>query len=437
MFVDEELTALTQKLTSVDDDTAVVLKGGTLIDGISEGVLADAAVVISGDTITWVGPTTELQIPADRTYEIVDVAGATIMPGLIDTHVHYLGDLNADPYQSYVTQDDGARVFRAARDLAKTLNGGFTTVRDLGHGNPDHAMALKRAINEGVIVGPRILTSRWAISQTGGHGNLHVWPYEWVERYRPRSTFADGPMGCRTAVRRNFGEGADLIKIYTTEGANDVPNFTLEEIQAMTDEAHSRGAKIATHAKAYEGIRNAVLAGVDTIEHGMQDAPPDLLDLMAERGAILIPTYANYYFLANEGEPWGVTPGRAASARRGLNAIDGALRDVKAHGVKIALGTDTGHGGGPGVGKNAKQLELLVQAGLTPMEAIQAGTSVAANALGLEDYVGTIKAGALAELLVVDADPLDDISELQNKSVIRRVYKTRRGLNLSDVTTAR
>lgn len=432
MILDEEYQQLQQKVQLLAEDSALIIRGGQLIDGISDEPLPNSAVVIKGEQIVWAGSASEMPKRFEQECQVVDASGKTVMPGLMDAHVHYIGDPDANPFRNNVNKNDMLRLFRGARDLARTLNGGFTTVRDLGHGNPDHAQTLKNAVNEGLILGPRILTSRWAISQTGGHGNLRVWPYEWVERYRPRSTFADGPYGVRKAARRNFGEGADLIKIYTTEGSTNVPNFTVEEITAICDEAHTRGARVAAHAKGVEGIRNALLGGVDVIEHGLMEWPDELLDMMAEKGAILVPTYANYYFLAFEGEPWGVQPARAARSRRSFERIPDSLIPVKERGVKIALGTDTGHSGGPGVGNNAKQLEMLVLGGLTPMEALRAGTVVAAEALGIGQYLGIIEEGKIGELLILNHNPLADINRLQDKTTVEQIYKSRRSLSLME-----
>lgn len=416
------------KLVELQTGQTILLEGGTLIDGSGASPQPNSAILIKDERIAAIGEeAAATELPGDTLR--IDCSGKTIMPGLIDLHVHYVGEETAESYRAKIEPFPGQRVLRAALDLYRTLEGGFTTVRDLGHGDPNRAQALKDSINDGLIAGPRIFTSRWAISQTAGHGNIASWPYEWVERERPRSTFADGVEGCLVAVRRNFGEGADLIKIYVTEGNKHLVNFTLEEIKTMTAEAHRRGAKVAAHAKSYEGVRNAILGGVDTIEHGTADPNPELFDLMAEHGCYFVPTYGVIYWLAEEGLEWDAAPARVERARRLVEKIPGALVEAKARGVKIGLGTDTGHGGGPGVAKNAKALELLVLAGLTPMEALVAGTSTAAEAMGLEKDLGTITPGKLAELIVVDGDPLADITCFQQKENIQLVLKSRASLS--------
>jgi imidazolonepropionase-like amidohydrolase len=416
---------LPSKLIELGAGDTLVLESREIIDGTGDSKQVNRTVVIEGERIRAIGPREEMEPKLPEGARRIDCTDKTIMPGLIDLHVHYLGEPSAESYRAKIEPVPGQRVIQAALDLYRTLEGGFTTVRDLGHGDPNRVQALKQVINEGLIEGPRVFTSRWAISQTAGHGNLSSWPYEWVERERPRSTFADGVEGCLKAVRRNFGEGADLIKIYVTEGSQHLPNFTLEEIQTMTAEAHRRRAKVAAHAKSVEGVYNAILGVVDTVEHGTADPVPELFDLMAENGTIFVPTYGVLFWLAEEGEAWGAAKSRVESARRQLEKVPDALLEARKRGVKIGLGTDTGHGGGPGVAKNAKALELLVLAGLTPMEAIVAGTQTAAEALGFSGELGTLEPGKLAEFIVVDGDPVADITCLQAPERIHYVGKTR------------
>ena len=308
-----------------------------------------------------------------------------------------------------------------------TFEAGFTTARDLGL--PGSALDLKFAINEGLILGPRILTAGTVFSETGGEGDVPELPYEWVKKNQPKGTFCDGPYNCRKAVRLNFREGADLVKIFASSGNLSGryswpphPNFTVEEIEAMADEAHRRGKKIAAHALGDEAIRNSLLGGVDTIEHSGVISDYSLLDMMAEQGVILVPTLSVYYFFETEGEKWNCFSGGIERARGLRDDAQKMVRQARARGVKIALGTDIGTT--YGVGQNAKELELLVRAGLTNMEALMAGTSVAAEALGLEQDIGTLEEGKLADLLILDKDPLQDITCLLNKENIKRIAKS-------------
>lgn len=416
------------KLLYALEGTIIVISGGRLIDGCGGPPIENATVVVQGERIAAVGPAGEVSIPQHPHVRQIDARGKTVMPGLIDLHVHFTGDAYRDPYRRYIQPMEGVRIVRAALDAYAVLSAGFTTVRVLGHGTPNQAESLKRAINARLIAGPRIFHAGRAISQTGGHGNLPIWPYELVEQLRPRSTFADGVNGCRVAVRRILGQGADLIKIYTTEGVlttpphkQGIPNFTVEEIRAMTDEAHRRGAKVAAHAMAAEGIINAVEGGVDTIEHGAFSLTGGWLELMAERGVFLVPTLTVYASAAAN------VDGRFSPemAERVKDRLKGSLRAVaraKELGIRIGLGTDDGHG--HLAGQNAWELELLVETGMSPMEAIIAGTKTAAEALGLSQHLGTVEIGKVADLLIVDGDLSQDIQCLRRPDAIKLIIKS-------------
>jgi imidazolonepropionase-like amidohydrolase len=277
-------------------------------------------------------------------------------------------------------------------------------------------------MKEGLLIGPRLLTSGWALSQTRGHGDVPQLPYEWVEHARPRSMFCDGEIECRRAVRRNFGEGADVIKVYSSENRSGAPNFTVAELSVITDEAHRRGKRVATHAKTYEGVRNALLAGVDTIEHGTPAIHDDLLEMMYEQRSFLVPTMATVHRVAYEGGDWEVSPAAMDQAKRELEGRQRMVRAAHERGVQIATGSDAGARAGFGL-LSTRELELLVDVGLTPMEAISAATSVSAAALGLSDDVGSLKAGKLADIVVIDGNPLEDIRILQDRSRVRFVLQ--------------
>ncbi|MGQ0571241.1 MAG: amidohydrolase family protein [Armatimonadota bacterium] len=425
---------LGQKLVYLNaDGGSVVIRGGTVFR--ATGASAEpAAIVIEGERITAVGPEREVAVPhGSRT---IDATGKFVMPGLIDAHLHFTGVFNFDRYRMFLQPPFATRVIRAALDAYEVLAAGFTTVRELGHGSMDQVIGLRRAINDRVIAGPRILTSGWAISQSGGHGDPRIFPAEWTYQLRPRSTFADGPEECRRVVRENFGAGADLVKIYTTEGGlrpgpdgfNAIPNFTVSEIEAMADEAHRRGAKIAAHATAREGILNAILGGVDTIEHGGGvGAHDDLLDLMAQRGVFLVPTLSIYYWMATHGKENGLDP-RVMTASAAMVELEAKyLKKIHRHGIKVALGTDTGNIFGRG--QNARELEMMVESGLTPAEALTAGTRVSAEALGLEQHLGTLEPGKVGDILILSANPLDDITCIRRKENIACIVKGQASLS--------
>jgi imidazolonepropionase-like amidohydrolase len=321
------------------------------------------------------------------------------------------------------------QLIRASRDANLVLRSGFTTVRDLGHGDPEHALALKSAIAEGLVAGPRMLMSGWAISQTGGHGNIRAWPYDLVERLRPRSAFCDGPDECRAFVRRILGDGADCIKVYATEGVIsspdhqiDIPNFTLAELEAITDEAHRQGARVAAHATGLEGALQAVRAGVDTLEHGPHEPNEELARMMAEQGTVLVPTLSVFSWAAAEGMTDGIPdyavqraagwlPGRRAMARMAADA-----------GVILAVGSDSG--GPPRGGRNAEEVVALVDAGLTPLEAISAATYGGAKALGWDGRIGAVSARQRADLVAWRTDPASDPSVMTNAANVAFVMQS-------------
>lgn len=404
------------------DGGITVLRGATVLDG-KGGRLADGTVVIEGERITSVSAGAPAPGTLPRAARVHDLDGTTLLPGLIDAHIHPRGTLSTDPYRSHLTPSEEVALVRAALELEQTLASGVTTIRHLGHGPAEHAYALRQAVLEGLVRGPRMLASGWALSQTRGHGDVPELPYDWVEHDRPRAAFCDGPLECRVAARRNFGEGADVIKVYTSDNRTGRPDFTVAELAAVVDEAHRRGKKVATHAKTYEGVRNALLAGIDTIEHGPPEPHADLLEMMAERGSFLVPTMATVHRVAVEGRDWGASQ---ASIDRAKRELDGRMRVTEAAsrlGIPIVTGSDAGARAGFGL-LSTRELALLVQSGLTPMQAVVAATSAAAAALGIAADVGTIEAGKLADIIVVDGDPLREIALLQDRRRLRSVFQS-------------
>ncbi len=363
------------------------------------------------------GPT-----PADA--NVIEGHGAYLIPGLIDAHVHFTGDTSKDPFRRYIQPRDTARAIRAAHDAAAILGAGFTTVRVLGHAHPDIVYGLRDSIEAGWTPGPRILTSGWALSQTGGHGNLRAWPYDLVEQRKPRSTFVDGEVEIRKVIRRNFGEGADLVKVFVSEGRIESPrkfrnklNFTQQELEVMVDEAHRRGAKVSAHATTREAVRAAVLAGIDTIEHGARASDPELADLMAERGAFLIPTLSVAHNTLATKEERGLSAEVIDRLQREAEGAATFLREALAAGVRVVCGTDSSTR--PASGRNAIEIELLSKAGCTIRQALDAATTQAAAAIGLEGEVGTVAPGALADLLLLDDDPTIHLDVLRDPGRLR------------------
>jgi imidazolonepropionase-like amidohydrolase len=421
---------LRNRLARPKSGQVTVLEGVTVIDGTGAAPRPHMSVVLRGDLIETIAPTgTDLDLHAESVPERLDVRGCVVMPGMIDCHVHLYGTAAHDHFRRFVDVYPSVRIVRAVRDAHTMLAAGFTTVRHLGHGDPKHAQAVKEVIQQGLVAGPRVLTCGWAISQTGGHGNLRSWPYHLVEDIRPRAAFCDGPDACRKFVRQLLGDGADVIKIYATEGVLgssnrmiDIPNFTLAEIEAITDEAHRRGVRVAAHATGLTGSKNAVLGGVDTLEHGPHAPDDELLRLLVDRKTAFVPTLSVFDWAATEGAAeglpdWAVE--RASSWMAGRRPMAQAAVEA---GVTVALGTDSSST--PRMGNNAQELVQLVKAGLTPLQAIRAATQSSARALGLDEHIGTIGAGKRADLLVLERDPSADIGSLLDGANLRLVIQS-------------
>ena len=363
-------------------------------------------VLLQGDRIAAAGPA--LEAPADA--RVLDLPNATLLPGLIDLHTHLLLQPYAErSWADQVLRDpESYRVARAVVAARKTLEAGFTTVRDLGtEGAGEADVGLRRAVDEGVIAGPRMfcvtraIVARGTYGPTGFHSGCCV-PQGGEE--------VDGPDSIVRTARRQIANGADWIKVYADyrfgPGGEARPTFTRDELALVVRVSRDAGVPVAAHATTEEGMRRAALAGADTIEHG-NDGTPEIFALMAERGVAYVPTLA-----VNE----------ALEQLRGLDsehpavvAKRDAFQAARRSGVTIANGSDIGpfpHG------ENARELELLVANGLTPAEALRAATSVAARVLRRDD-LGAIRAGAAADLVAVEGDPLRQIAALR---AVRAVF---------------
>ena len=397
-----------------------VLKGGRLIDGTGAGPLAGATVVIRDQRIEAVTGRAAGEWPDDA--EIIDVAGMTILPGLIDCHDH-LAMHGYDLARRWgIDEPQSTRTLRTAKVLHDTLAAGYTAVRDAGGLDA----GFKRAIDEGLIAGPRLVVSLCIVSPIGGIGD-RVSPSGFSCCVPNDPLLPDGVVhslaDVRPVVRRIVRAGADVIKCATTGGASSRPGhgprdgaFNLDEMQALTNEAHALDRRVMCHALGGRGLRVAIEAGVDSIEHGCYlDEEPEALDKMAERGIFFVPTFAVYEYHRKS-----ALPHVRERAQHLQEHHAESLRRAFAAGVKIAAGTDAGGHGHP---KNAMEIECLVKAGLTPLQALRAATGWAAECLGMERDVGTIEKGKLADLLVVAGDPLSDVRLLQDPARIALVLK--------------
>lgn len=386
-----------------------VLYNATVVDGSSSGPRDGLTIKIEGGLIRSVdqGDPTERHGSAVRA---IDVEGRFVTPGFIDAHVHLTGVRNYDPYHRYLEASRDVRLIMAMQDMDAAFRAGFTGMRDLGVGGLGGA--LREIVGSGAVIGPRIASPHEAISHTGGPCDWPFLPSEVVSLLEPRGQIVDGVDACRRAVRSNFRNGATLTKIMVTSGNLAIPQlrqpreiWTDEELLALVDEGHKHGGLVAAHCMGSAGVRRAVLAGADTIEHGGIEDGWDVLELMAERQAILVPTLAFYYW-ASEGLG-SLGPAAVDAARAKLERQLEMVRRAHRAGVPIALGTDTGSRFG--VGQNALEMALLVESGLSPATAIAAATRVAARALGWDQSLGSVEAGKLADLLVFEANPLESV----------------------------
>jgi imidazolonepropionase-like amidohydrolase len=398
------------------------LRGGRLIDGRGGPPLDDAVLLMEDERVQAIGNKDNVAIPEGA--ESIDVSGRTIMPGLIDAHVHLWG-IRSMNQVTWILDPPHLRAMRAAVDVWKLIDAGFTTVRDCGG---LLAIYLKRAIEEGSLLGPRIMAAGLAICQTAGHADWHFVPPQWGERAMI-GRVADGVAEVRKAAREQLREGADFLKIMTTGGVmseKDLPTssqFSMEEIRAFVEEARNAGVRTTTHAQGTQGIKNALLAGIDSIEHGFY-LDDECIEMMLTQGAFLVPTFAVLESIITKGPDVGVMETSVRKARSVQEAQAMAFRRAYDAGVKCGLGTDYLSDPLSPMGGNAVELEMYVRkAGLSPMEAIVCATKNNAELLGLEDQLGTLEAGKLADLIVVDGDPLQDISVLRARTNISHVFK--------------
>ena len=399
----------------------MAIKAGRVLDVETGKVLRDQVIVIEGERITAISPVATTAIPSHA--KVIDLSRSTVLPGLIDAHTHLTSNPHQHGYSSLGTSGVRAALYgvRAARD---TLNAGFTTVRDVGsEGFAD--VALRDAINDGDFPGPRILASGYALGIKGGHCDNNLLPAEYNEVAKG---VADGPWAARSKVREMAKYGADVIKICATGGVLSKGNspgaqqYTLEEMQAIVQEAHKLGRKVAAHAHGASGISDAIRAGVDSVEHSSL-IDEEGIKLAKQHGTWLVMDIYNDDYILSEGEKAGFLPESLAKEKEiGQKQRDNFRAALKG-GARMAFGSDAGvypHG------DNGKQFYYMVKYGMTPMQAIQAATINAADLLGLKDKLGSIKVGKLADIIAVDADPLVDVTSLTKVSFVMKngkVYK--------------
>jgi imidazolonepropionase-like amidohydrolase len=406
----------------------VALRAARLIDGTGAAAITNGVVVVTDDKIVAIGKQGVVTIPAGA--KLVDLGDVTLLPGFIDAHTHIIGRELADPQANDGTVRDyqatGAII--GVANAQKTLLAGFTTIRNVGAPDFDD-MALRKAVNEGNVIGPRMQNAGHAIGITGGHCDENGFRPGLMDG-NPMLGIADGPDQIRAAVRYQAKYGADVIKMCATGGvlsegdAVGVQQYTYEEMKALVDEATKLERKVAAHAHGAEGIKTAVRAGVSSIEHG------SFLDeegarLMVQHGTYLVPTLSAGEAAVRAADA-GILKGlRAQKARAAVAAMKNGVKIAVKDGVPIALGTDAGVGAH---GTNGHEFTLMVEwGGMTPMQSIVAGTMSGAKLLGWDKQVGSLAAGKWADVVAVPGDPLQDIHVMERPVFVMKngyVYKS-------------
>lgn len=417
------LTFLVVFLSSAQE---IYLHCGQLVDTKKGTLILEQTIIVSDDKIIavqngYVTPINDKDI-------IIDLKSKTVLPGLIDMHVHLENEYNPKRYMEQFTADEADIAFKSVNFAKTTLMAGFTTVRDLGGTGVN--IALRNAINNNTIIGPRIFTSGKAIATTGGHAD----PTNGRKKLLmgdpgPEQGVINGPDEARKAVRQRYKNGADNIKITATGGVLSVakngqnPQFTLEEVKAICETAKDYGMIIAAHAHGDEGMQRAVIGGVTTIEHGTKMSTKTM-DLMKEHGTYFVPTITAGKAVAENATIEGFYPKIIVPKALEIGPkIQSTFAKAYKRGVNIAFGTDAGvfpHG------LNAKEFGYMVEVGMPPMEAIQSATVTNAKVLGLSNQIGQINPNFIADIVATDTNPLEDISALERITFVMKngiVYK--------------
>ncbi|HEX8072142.1 MAG TPA: amidohydrolase family protein [Pyrinomonadaceae bacterium] len=394
----------------------VALRAARLLDVKTGALVRNPVVLVKADRIVAVGP--DLPVPAGA--RVIDLGDVTLLPGLIDCHTHLMAS-SADEYATMLlTKSEAFRALEGAANARRTLRAGFTTVRDVENEGSGYAdVALRDAINQGLVEGPRMQVATRALAALGQYNPFGVSPD--LPNFPRGAQMISGAEEARRAVREQSGNGADLIKVYADW---DYPTLTVEEMRVVVEEAHKARRRVAAHATTNEGIRNALAAGVDSIEHGW-GADRATLELMKAKGVWLVPTQAPIMDHIAEAQDERSRGG----LQRLLTSIREMLKTARAVGVRVATGYD------PAIarahGRNAREIAALRAAGFSNLEAVRAATTSAAELLGWQERVGSLEAGKFADVIAVAGDPLADIEQLGHV-----VFVMKGGAVVSDERTA-
>jgi len=382
----------------------ILLKASRILDVKTGHYIEAAGILIEGDRIKVVGQAADLAAHATKDVPVLDLGSATVLPGLVDCHTHLMARIPNAP-EGYIlnlaTKSQAFRALEGAADARATLQAGFTSVRDVENEGSEYAdVALRDAINEDLVDGPRMQVATRAIAALGQYNPFGVSPD--LPEFPTGAQMISGVEQARSAVREQIGHGADLIKVYADWS---YPTLTVEEMSVIVNEAHKAGRKVAAHATTPEGIRNAISAGVDSIEHG-HGGNRQNFEMMKEKGVYWVPTMGYYFYRVDQVK----SPEAHKYMEDVLQRARQNIPIARELGVRIANGFDPSSP--ESHGQNAHEIIAITKLGLTPIEAIRAATTTAAELMGWQDKVGSIEAGRFADLIAVKGDPLTDITEL-------------------------
>jgi imidazolonepropionase-like amidohydrolase len=408
--------ALAQSQSVPTSPADVVVKAARVLDVRKGNYIDNAAIWIEGDRIKEVGPAAEIQDRALKNAKVIDLGPATALPGLIDCHTHIMARIPQGENGYIINLATKSQAFRAlegAFNARITLEAGYTTIRDVENEGSEYAdVALRDAISQGLATGPRMQVATRAIAAVGQYNPFGVSPD--LKDFPTGAQMISGPEEARRAVREQIGHGADLIKVYADW---EHPTLTVDEMRVIVEEAHKQKLKVAAHATTPEGIKNALTAGVDSIEHGHGINREDL-EMMKAQGTFLVPTIGVIDLDVEASKDKPMSPEQRKRFEAFMKGIEQEVQIAKSLGVKIAAGFDSAEA--ESQGKNATELEAMVKRGMTPIEVIQAATVKAAELLSWQDKVGTLEPGHYADVIAVEGDPLKDITVLQHVKFVMK-----------------